>query len=93
MGSMIKSKYSDTSHSFFEKYQNRVLFGSDGGFDNRGYHHYYRFLETMDEYFPYSNADVPRQGRWNIYGVRLESAVLEKIYHKNADRLILGICE
>lgn len=82
-----------TSRSFFEKYQDRVLFGSDGGFDNRGYPHYYRFLETLDEYFPYSNAGVPKQGRWNIYGVGLEAVVLEKIYHKNADRLILGICE
>ena len=32
----------------------------------------------------------PEQGRWRIYGVELPDAVLEKIYHRNAER-ILGL--
>ena len=32
---------------------------------------YWRFLETQDENFPYSEKDFPPQGLWNIYGVEL----------------------
>jgi len=78
-----------TSKRFFEKYQDRILFGTDGGAGNSGYPIYYRFLETQDEYFNYSASPVPRQGRWNIYGIYLEDGILEKVYHKNAERLIL----
>lgn len=57
-----------------------------------GYHKiYYRFLETEDEYFPYHLEDeLPGQGRWEIYGIGLDSEILRKVYYKNACR-ILGI--
>lgn len=29
----------------------------------------------------------PGQGRWKIYGMELPDAVLEKVYHLNAERL------
>ena len=50
------------------------------------YANHFRWLETADEYFPYFNH--PEQGRWHIYGVELPDAVLEKIYHRNADRIL-----
>jgi hypothetical protein len=31
---------------------------------------------------------VPRQGRWRIYGLRLPDEVLEKVYLTNATRLL-----
>jgi predicted TIM-barrel fold metal-dependent hydrolase len=87
-----------TARRFFEKYQDRILFGTDavpGGtetpqqiFGDELYRIYYRFLETEDEYFDYAPAPVPPQGRWRIYGLGLPDAILRKVYHENADRLL-----
>ena len=52
------------------------------------YRIYFRFLETEDEYFDYAPAPVPPQGRWRIYGLGLPDAILRKVYHSNADRLL-----
>ena len=52
---------------------------------------YWRFLETFDEYFPYSEKEFPPQGFWNIYGVGLPDDALRRIYYGNAARLIPGI--
>ena len=86
------------SRKFFERYQDRILFGTDAVpngketpqqiFGDELYRIYYRFLETEDEYFDYAPAPVPPQGRWRIYGVGLPDAILRKVYHANADRLL-----
>ena len=57
-------------------------------FKDELYEIYYRFLETDDEYFDYAPAPVPPQGRWRIYGIALPDAVLKKVYHENAERLL-----
>lgn len=72
---------------FFIKYADRILFGLDAGPHVPTYRHYYRFLETEDEYFPYSPDGLPWQGRWHIYGLGLPPEALEKIYFGNAARL------
>ena len=72
-----------TARKFMIKYQNRVMFGTDAAPDAELYRTYYRFLETDDEYFDYSNG-LFNQGRWKIYGLYLPDEVLEKIYNKNA---------
>ncbi len=87
-----------TSRWFFEKYQDRILFGTDAVphgdeypqqvFNDRLYEIYYRFLETEDEYFDYAPAAAPPQGRWKIYGIGLPDAILKKVYHDNAARLL-----
>ena len=82
-----------TSRKFFIRYQDRILFGTDATPFNINYANNYRFLETWDEYFDYSNRERPPQGRWKIYGIGLEDDVLEKIYYKNCERIILGIRE
>ena len=75
---------------FFERYPDRIVFGLDG-FPPTGadYAPYFRFLETDDEYFPYSPEGVGGQGRWHIYGIGLEDAILRRVYHDTAARLIL----
>jgi uncharacterized protein len=73
------------AREFFLKYQDRIMFGSDNGMDEAMYRNYFRWLETADEYFDYWG--YPGQGRWKIYGMELPDAVLEKIYHKNAERI------
>jgi predicted TIM-barrel fold metal-dependent hydrolase len=87
-----------TAGRFFDKYQDRILFGTDATphgdetpqqvFNDKLYEIYYRFLETGDEYFDYAPANVPPQGRWRIYGIELPEAILEKVYNGNAARLL-----
>jgi predicted TIM-barrel fold metal-dependent hydrolase len=87
-----------TARRFFERYQDRILFGTDAipngketpqqVFGDELYRIYFRFLETEDEYFDYAPAPVPPQGRWRIYGLGLPEAILRKVYHDNAARLL-----
>lgn len=79
-----------TARRFFLQHAERILFGLDMGADLDSYRIYYRFLETDDEHFPYSNEPVPPQGRWQIYGLHLPDDVLEKVYFRNAER-VLGL--
>ncbi|NNE00820.1 MAG: amidohydrolase [Pirellulaceae bacterium] len=80
-----------TTRDFLIKYADRVLFGTDGPWPETRVRLYWRFLETRDEYFPYSEKVPPPQGLWQIYGVDLPDDVLKKIYHQNAAKLIPGI--
>jgi predicted TIM-barrel fold metal-dependent hydrolase len=76
-----------TAKRFFTRYADRILFGSDFGPDLDVYRLMYRFLESDDEYFNYSVAEFPQQGRWYIYGLKLKDEILEKVYYKNAEIL------
>ena len=82
-----------TAREFLIKNQDRVLFGTDGPWPELRLTYYWRFLETNDEYFPYSEKRPQPQGLWNIYGVNLPDEVLEKIYSRNACKLIPGLSE
>jgi predicted TIM-barrel fold metal-dependent hydrolase len=82
-----------SSQTFFERYQDRILFGTDGPWPESRLRLYWRFLETKDEYFPYSEKVPPPQGNWRIYGIGLKKSILEKVYHLNAARIIPGIQE
>lgn len=77
-----------TARKFMMAYQDRVLFGTDGPWPERRISLYWRFLETYDEYFPYSEKPFPPQGFWNIYGIGLPDDVLRKIYAANAIRVL-----
>jgi predicted TIM-barrel fold metal-dependent hydrolase len=76
-----------TARKFLIKYQDRVMFGTDTPCNRESYRVYYRFLETDDEYFDCA-ASHHLQGFWMIYGVFLPKDVLEKIYCRNAERLL-----
>lgn len=77
-----------SARRFLIKYQDRIMFGTDTFPNREAYRMYFRFLETDDEYFD-SAAGHHRQGFWMIYGVFLPKDVLEKIYCKNAERIVL----
>ena len=85
-----------TAKKFFIKYQDRILFGSDGGslFGVKGwsverfYQAYFEFLETDNEYIDYPMQGAINQGSWKIYGINLPDEVLEKIYYKNAEKIL-----
>jgi len=82
-----------TARKFFIKYQDRVLFGTDGPWPAQRLSYYWRFLETYDENFPYSEKSPPPQGGWRIYGIGLPDEVLKKVYSENALRIIPGLRE
>jgi predicted TIM-barrel fold metal-dependent hydrolase len=84
---------------FFLKYQDRILFGSDGN-PNRGVDEFWvphwRFLETHDEHFDHpaqirSETGAPLHGRWRIYGIELPDSVLRKVYYQNALRYLPAV--
>lgn len=86
------------ARKFFEQYQDRIMFGTDAApgvkelapqdFKPEMYHGYFRFLETLDEYFDYAPTATPPQGRWKIYGIGLPDNILRKVYYGNAARLL-----
>jgi predicted TIM-barrel fold metal-dependent hydrolase len=80
-----------SAREFMIRHADRILFGTDGPWPEQRYRYYWRFLETLDEYFPYSEKPFPPQGFWRIYGINLPDDVLRKIYYQNAARLIPGI--
>ena len=72
---------------FFEKYQDRILFGKDSWVPEE-YATYFRVLETEDEYFPYHKK---YHAFWRMYGMGLPDSILKKVYYKNALRIVPNI--
>ncbi len=75
------------ARAFFEKYQDRVLFGKDS-WKPEEFPTYFRVLESNDEYFPYYKK---YHAFWAMYGLNLPDEVLKKLYYKNAMQLIPGL--
>lgn len=91
--------------ALFVEFQDRILFGTDFMVFKEGYilgagpivhsegqvktffDTQYRFLETNARQMEHP---TPIQGRWKIDAIGLPRDVLEKIYFKNAERIILG---
>ncbi len=82
-----------STRDFLIKYQDRVLFGTDGPWAEDRLRLYWRFLETRDQYMPYAETVPPPQGLWQVFGVKLPPKVLRKIYSRNAARVIPGVAE
>jgi predicted TIM-barrel fold metal-dependent hydrolase len=76
-----------TARDFLIKYQDRVLFGKDI-YEPSEYTYYFHVLETRDDYIEYYRR---RHAFWRMYGVYLPDDVLQKLYYKNAERLIPGM--
>ncbi len=76
-----------TARRFFIKYQDRIMFGTDTFPSPEAYRLYYRFFETDDEYWDTAKSHQ-RQGFWMVYGIYLPKEVLEKIYYKNAEKVL-----
>ncbi len=75
------------ANRFFEKYQDRVLFGKDS-YKPEEYPTYFRVLESDDEYFPYYKR---YHAFWKMYGLDLPDEILKKLYYKNALKIIPGL--
>ena len=75
------------ARQFLIDYQDRVLFGKDA-YNVKEYYTYFRVLETEDEYFDYYRK---RHAFWKMYGLGLPDNVLQKLYYKNALRILPSI--
>jgi predicted TIM-barrel fold metal-dependent hydrolase len=91
--------------ALFIEFQDRILFGTDFMVFKEGYilgagpvvqseaqvktffDTHFRFFETNARQMDHP---TPIQGRWKIDAIGLPRDVLEKIYFKNAERIILG---
>ena len=75
------------ARAFFEKYQDRILFGKDR-YAPEEFPYYWRTFETQDEYFDYYRR---YHAFWKMYGMGLSDAVLRKVYYRNALDVIPAI--
>ena len=80
-----------TARRFIVKYQDRIMFGTDGNAMGQPiedmYRMHWRFLESDDEYFDIAKSHK-FQARWRVYGLYLPDGVLKKVYQTNALKLI-----
>ncbi len=82
-----------TARQFFLRYQDRIMFGTDGPRVAGRLLPHWRFFQTSDENFAYAENPFPPQGLWNIHGINLPEAALKKLYFQNAERVIPGVKE
>ena len=81
----ISARYEETAtipryvHAFYTKYQDRLVYGTDMGYDVSMYRSTFRILETADEHFYQAHSY-----HWPLYGLALSNTVLKKIYRDNA---------
>ena len=87
----ISARYGETSpiprymKSFYEKYQDRLLYGTDMGFSRDMYRVTFRILETEDEHF-YETERFRIHSA--LHGFGLPDGVLKKVYRENAVRVL-----
>ncbi len=72
------------SSKFYEKYQDRLLYGTDMGNKKEMYDITFRILETEDEHF-YDNYS---SYHWYLNGFGLNKDILRKLYFENAERIM-----
>ena len=80
-----------TARKFLMQYSDRIMFGTDGPWPEARLHINWRFFETADESFAYSEKVPPPQGMWQIHGLKLPDDVLQQLYFENACRVIPGV--
>jgi len=87
----ISARYAETApiprfvKLFYEKYQDRLLYGTDMGFDREMYKITFRILESTDEHF----YEIEQFGyHWALNGFGLTDLILKKLYHENAMKIL-----
>jgi len=87
----IAARYAETAPiprfaaQFYAKYSDRLVYGTDMGFDTKMYRITFRILESQDEHF----YETEQFGyHWPLYGLGLSDEFLERVYRGNAARLL-----
>lgn len=87
----IAARYAETAPiprftaKFYEKHADRLVYGTDMGVEKSMYQITFRILETEDEHF-YENGQFGYH--WSLNGFGLSEAILRKLYHENAEKLL-----
>jgi len=87
----ISARYAETApvpratKAFYEKYQDKLLYGTDMGFEPSMYKTTFRILETLDEHF-YEHELFGYH--WALHGLGLSDATLKKLYYDNARKIL-----
>lgn len=87
----ISARYAETApvpratKAFYEKYKDKLLYGTDMGFDPSMYKTTFRILETLDEHF-YEHELFGYH--WALHGLGLSDATLKKLYYDNARKIL-----
>ncbi|MCW3080151.1 amidohydrolase family protein [Segetibacter sp.] len=71
--------------AFFEKYNDRLVYGTDMGPNNEMYYTTFRILESADEHF-YDHRLFSYH--WPLYGLNLNDETLQKVYGQNARKIL-----
>ncbi len=87
----IAARYAETAtvprytKAFYETHQDKLVYGTDMGYEPSMYETTFRILESNDEHFYEKN----RFGyHWALNGLGLSDATLKKIYHDNARKIL-----
>jgi uncharacterized protein len=87
----ISARYAETAAiprfvaRFYEKYQDRLVYGTDMGYRADMYQLTFRILESADEHFYAWNHS---SYHWPRYGLALKDSVMESVYRKNALKIL-----
>lgn len=87
----ISARYAETApiprfaSQFYAKYSDRLVYGTDMGFDTDMYRITFRILESQDEHF-YHREEFGYH--WPLYGLGLSDEVLRRVYQENAAKLL-----
>ncbi|MFD1140051.1 amidohydrolase family protein [Larkinella insperata] len=87
----ISARYGETAtiprymKKFYERYQDRLLYGTDMAITDHMYQTTFRILETADEHF-YEIDEY--HYHWPLHGFDLSDQVLKKLYSENAEKLL-----
>jgi uncharacterized protein len=87
----ISARYAETAPiprfaaQFYEKHADRLVYGTDMGFDKPMYRVTFRILESNDEHF----YEVDQFSyHWALNGLGLTDQILKQVYHDNAAKLL-----
>jgi uncharacterized protein len=87
----ISARYAESApiprymKAFYEKYQDRLLYGTDMNYETSMYRITFRILESADEHF-YETGLFGYH--WALNGFDLPKDVLKKLYHDNAAKIL-----
>lgn len=87
----ISARYAETAPiprfaaAFYAKHVDRLVYGTDMGFDKSMYRITFRILESLDEHF-YETDQFSYH--WPLNGFGLNDEILQKVYRENASKLL-----
>ena len=87
----ISARYAETAPiprfaaQFYEKYADRLVYGTDMGLDTTMYRTTFRILESQDEHF----YEIEQFGyHWPLYGLGLNDDILKNVYNGTATKIL-----